>query len=197
MSSIIGHSLTGAFVHGVGNGGKKKGLLWLVWLVILAVAPDFEYVFPLLHKANHGGLRVSHSISFACLLPTVTIGMLWLLRERGRELAVRTIQAYIAGLSHVALDYLVGVHPMPLLWPFSDATFRCPSGMLPSAGAPSLTNFYFYRNLTIELGILLPVYFTVWIAIHRKAWIKSRPALVPLLLGLAIVMLIVSSQLER
>jgi hypothetical protein len=50
----------------------------------------------------------------------------------------------------------VGVTPLPLLWPFSSAAFAAPAGILPSAGGVRLSNYYLYRNLVIEIGILAP-----------------------------------------
>jgi hypothetical protein len=57
----------------------------------------------------------------------------------------------------VLLDLLVGVTPAALLWPFSHATVRLAGGILPSAGRLSPGNPYLYRNLLIELGVLLPI----------------------------------------
>ena len=46
-------------------------------------------------------------------------------------------------------------------------TYVSPIGVLPSAGAISLTNFYFFRNLGIEIGVLLPIYLLVFSAIWK------------------------------
>ncbi|MGB3755930.1 MAG: hypothetical protein WBA07_06095, partial [Rivularia sp. (in: cyanobacteria)] len=36
-------------------------------------------------------------------------------------------------------------------------TFRLPFGLLPSAGRIRLTNYFMYRNIFIELGVLIPL----------------------------------------
>jgi hypothetical protein len=68
-----------------------------------------------------------------------------------------TAQAMLAGLSHLLLDLLVGVTPLPVWWPFSFQRVQLPFGILPSAGGLSLSNPYLYRNTLIELGILIPL----------------------------------------
>ena len=57
---------------------------------------------------------------------------------------------------------------MPLFWPLADAAFRCLVGLLPSAGALKLTNFYLYRNLALELGIFLPILGLLLLVTHRR-----------------------------
>lgn len=52
---------------------------------------------------------------------------------------------------------LVGVTALPLLWPITSNVFKLPFGLLPSAGKPSLSNYYFYCNLGIEMGALVPL----------------------------------------
>jgi len=64
---------------------------------------------------------------------------------------------FAAPLSHVFLDFLVGVHKNPILWPFSDKLYSLNHGILPSAGRLSFGNYYFWRNLVVELGILIPM----------------------------------------
>jgi hypothetical protein len=49
------------------------------------------------------------------------------------------------------------VYASPLLWPFSDKHFTFAYGVLPSAGRIDIGNYYFWRNLLIEIGILIPV----------------------------------------
>jgi hypothetical protein len=61
------------------------------------------------------------------------------------------------------MDMLVGVWPLPLLWPFTDARFALPFGILPSAPSFRLDNPYMYRNLLMEVGILIPLYAGVYL----------------------------------
>ncbi len=55
------------------------------------------------------------------------------------------------------MDLLVGVHPMPLFWPLNSNLIVLPFGVLPSAGKLNIFNHYFWRNLVIESGVLLPI----------------------------------------
>ncbi len=82
--------------------------------------------------------------------------------------------ALFAGLSHLAMDTLVGVHRNPLLWPLTDRGFASPVGLLPSAGRPDPANFYFWRNLLIEMGILVPLLF----AIRRRGTVRVAAILI-------------------
>lgn len=171
MSSFIGHSITAGAVFLARKNPKEdfslKGLAWLACLGIAAIAPDLDYFLPFLHKSNFGGARVSNSFLYSILFPSFVCLVMWIARTPKGKLASRAIQIFVAGISHIILDYLVGVHPSPLFWPLSDATYASPVGILPSAGALSLTNYYFYRNLGIELGVLVPIYLFVCLWIWR------------------------------
>lgn len=168
MSSVVGHSLLGVAVFACCPLPKQRipltaltrrslAGLWLACLVVAAVAPDLDYVVPWLDKRHYGGLRISHSLLFGLLFPgTVAIG-LWGAGVRGKALAVMVAQVAIAGLSHLVLDLLVGVSPVPALWPLSQSGWKLPFGILPSAGRLQWDNDYLYRNLKIEMGVLLPL----------------------------------------
>lgn len=62
---------------------------------------------------------------------------------------------------------MVGAHPLPLLWPFAEYQVSTPIGVLPSAGRIDPLNYFLWRNLLIELGVLLPV-LALAIAIARR-----------------------------
>jgi len=157
MSSLIGHSLIAITVFKYADKGNNKGsrIIWLSWLVICALFPDIDYVFIKLQSAHNNGIRITHSIAFSLILPVITI--IFLLFKRNKEIKVKSIQVILAGTSHLALDILVGVTPAPLLFPLSNTAVKLPIGILPSAGAINIFNYYFYRNLIIELGILAPI----------------------------------------
>ena len=179
MSSFIGHSLTAGIVYVCGtqgreNGKSTKSLMWLGVLLLAATAPDLDYLVPWLSKNAHGGLRLTHSIAFSLVVPTLVTCGLFALGIRGRKLFWLSLQVTLAGLSHVVLDFCVGVHPMPLFWPLHDAVCKSPVGILPSSGALDLTNFYLYRNLLIELGILVPIYVAVYLAIRGETTARTR-----------------------
>jgi membrane-bound metal-dependent hydrolase YbcI (DUF457 family) len=157
MSSFIGHSLIAITVFKCADKGnnRRSRIIWLSWLVVCALVPDVDYVFIKLQSTHNNGIRITHSIAFALLLPVITI--IFLLLKKNKEIKVKSIQVILAGMSHLILDMLVGVTPDPLLFPISNMAVKFPIGILPSAGAISLFNYYFYRNLIIELGILTPI----------------------------------------
>ena len=131
--------------------------MWLACLVVAAVAPDLDYVVPWLDKGHYGGLRISHSLMFGLWTPGILALALWQWGIRGAVLMAMVTQVIAAGLSHLVLDLLVGVSPLPVLWPLSESAWRLPFGLLPSAGKLQWGNYYLYRNLWIELGVLLPL----------------------------------------
>jgi inner membrane protein len=160
MSSFLGHSLAAyslASATRYCQGPISPRLLWAGWLIVLASAPDVDYLIPALNSRAHHGLRITHSVAFSLVLPLLSVAALALASKGGRGLKSLAVCASLAGLSHLFLDFLVGVTPLPLLWPFSTATFASPIGILPSAGRVQLSNYYFYRNLVIEMGILVPM----------------------------------------
>jgi membrane-bound metal-dependent hydrolase YbcI (DUF457 family) len=170
MPSFIGHALAGA---AIGLSGQRPAAWgWLGWLLVLACLPDIEYLALWLFGVN-SPIRVTHSLFFCALPPAATL--LWLGRFQPRQgRGSRAVQAFAAGWSHPLLDLLTGVSSLPLFWPFSDLSIRLPFGILPSAGYPALNNFYFYRNLGIELGILAPLFslllFRSAIRRHPRRW---------------------------
>ncbi len=162
MSSFIGHALAGLMVGVVTKPSKSRsGLIdsrwWLGWLVIVAMAPDLDYILPFLHPSSHDGLRISHSLFFCQLLPILTLIYLRIKGFSRMALLGAGLQLWLASFSHLALDLLVGVTALPILFPISKELFKLPFGLLPSAGKPSLSNYYFYYNLAIELGVLMPI----------------------------------------
>ena len=63
----------------------------------------------------------------------------------------------MASFSHLALDFFVGVHGNPYLYPFSSSLIVSPLGILPSLGRIDIHNYYFWRNMFLELAIFLPL----------------------------------------
>lgn len=172
MSSFIGHSVAALTVYvatesinssmSIGDRLKhfwhnKKEFLWLSWLIVVASIPDLDYVVKAWQSSNHQGLRITHSIFFSLIVPILTVALLLLLKIKRKKLWLFGIQVMLAGLSHLLLDLLVGVTPLPLLFPVVNIPFRLPFGILPSAGKIDFNNYYFYRNLKLEMGVLLPI----------------------------------------
>jgi membrane-bound metal-dependent hydrolase YbcI (DUF457 family) len=158
MSSFIGHSLIAITVFKCGDieNNRRNKFIWLSWLILCVLLPDIDYLFRSLQSPNNNGIRITHSIAVSLILPVITIFFL-LLKNNRKDIKVSCIQVIIAGLSHIILDMLVGVTPDPLLYPLSNIAIKLPIGLLPSAGSINIFNYYFYRNLIIELGILSPI----------------------------------------
>jgi inner membrane protein len=174
MSSLIGHSLAGLTAAAVGQKlqqnspayGCWQDRLWTIVLIAIASVPDIDYLIPALRlQQSDRTLRITHSVIGVLLLPTGITLLLWLCGSRGRSFKLKSIQLILTGLSHLLFDLLTGVFPEPLLYPFSTHTFRLPFGLLPSAGKIQLTNYLFYRNLSIELGVLLPLLISLYLSI--------------------------------
>ena len=170
MSSFIGHSLAGLTTYAVTQQSQKSrrfDWIWLIWLLVIASIPDIDYLIPALRirQANQT-LRITHSLLGAILIPGFTILGLWLLGKRGKSFKFKSLQVVLVGLSHLLLDMLTGVSALPLLYPFSLQTFKLPFGLLPSAGRIRLTNYFFYRNIFIELGILIPLSISLLLSVR-------------------------------
>ena len=166
MSSFIGHSLAALGVFSsktsASNSFKKW---WLGWLIIIASAPDIDHIIRwlILTVYHREYVRITHSILGSLVLPFCTIILLTILGFKGSSRTQLSQQAILAGLSHLILDLLTGVNKLPLLWPFSLENFKLPFGLLPSAGKLSLYNYYVYRNLFIEIGVLAPLLYSVYL----------------------------------
>jgi membrane-bound metal-dependent hydrolase YbcI (DUF457 family) len=160
MSSFLGHSLAAYSLFSLGQWKRpssRRRAMWLVWLVVLASAPDIDYLVPALGSPAHQGSRITHSIAFSLILPLFSVAVLYFVKGLESQRGLLSVCAVLAGLSHLVLDFLVGVTPLPLLWPLGSAAFSSPVGILPSAGRIQLSNYYLYRNVLIEVGVLAPV----------------------------------------
>lgn len=163
MSSFLGHGLAAYTLFALDRRmwpSRRHGAMWLGWLVVLASAPDIDYLVPALGSPAHQGSRITHSVAFSLILPLTSVGVLYFVKGlQSRQRRWLSMCAVLAGLSHLALDFLVGVTPLPLLWPFGSTAFVSPVGILPSAGRIRLSNYYLYRNVLIEVGVLAPIFY--------------------------------------
>ena len=176
MSSFIGHSLATVTVA-IGTrtiaqllflANYLKSFLsnwhrfaWLLWLIVIACIPDLDYLVVAWQSSNNNGLRITHSVLFSLIAPSATIAILALIKIKGlikgKTLWLLSLQTILAGLSHLALDLAVGVTPLALFYPVINLPIKLPFSILPSAGKINLDNYYFYRNLRLEMGVLLPL----------------------------------------
>jgi inner membrane protein len=168
MSSFIGHSLAGLTAYAATQQWQtprwhsRISWGWLIWLLVIASIPDIDYLIPGLRiKPAQQVLRTTHSLIGVMLVPACTMLLLWSLGHRGKVFQLKGLQVILAGLSHLLLDLMVGVFPLPLLYPFSMKAYKLPFGLLPSAGRIQLNNYLLYQNLLIELGVLLPLSFSL------------------------------------
>jgi len=159
MSSLIAHVAAGVTAYACRGvaGPRMRNLPLLGACVALAVLPDLDYLLWWQWRLQVEP-RITHSLGFAA----GSAGLAWALLRGWRPVgAVKpaslafTLSA--AAASHELLDFLVGVHASPWLWPFSSATATSPLGVLPSAARLDLGNVYLWRNLFIELALLGPV----------------------------------------
>ncbi len=182
MSSFIGHTLNTIGIYANSQPAKTErldrrwALLWLGWLTFVGVAPDLDYVIPQLHATRLSmatDLRVTHSLVGTLTFPLLTIFVLAILPVKRATRQRLGIQVTLVGLSHVLMDMLVGVWPLPLLWPFSHERSKLPFGILPSAPAFQFENPYLYRNVLMEIGIFLPLYGGIYLWQHARGWKRS------------------------
>ena len=155
MSSFVGHVVAGAAIYLSQRTSQpfKYGPGFQTCL-LLAVAPDIDYLVQWTGQIIIEP-RVTHSILFC--LGIAVLAYVYLQATTNRQNQSTSITTLVmASCSHLVLDLLVAVHGLPLLWPFTSIEFTSPIGVLPSAGLLSFTNFYLWRNLIIELGVLLP-----------------------------------------
>jgi len=156
MSSIFDHALIGAAIgENAKSTSKTEKAMLCLFYAALSIAPDLDYLPTWVFGFNMEP-RYSHSIG-GCLLISV-IGLLLKKYCPVRFLKNAAIALiFMSPFSHLLMDFMVGVHKNPIFWPFSSNTFASNLGVLPSAGELSVTNRYFWRNLAIELGVLIPL----------------------------------------
>jgi len=162
MSSIAGHAAAGLTAYLCCNrwrNTQSRGTAAL--FVALAIAPDVDYLAVWLFEYT-ANPRFTHSLSFALALVLI----IHRVRSRCVTASVKFRWLLFAGTSHAFLDLLVGAHPVPLFWPIGEGV-TMPIGVLPSAGSLAPGNFYLWRNLLIELGVLSPA-FALLVAVSRR-----------------------------
>ncbi len=169
MSSIVGHTLAGAATYLALKPLSDPAMRWgLPVMVLLAIVPDFDYG-AYWFLSVHAELRVTHSLVFCCVAAVIA----WFATAGMRRRTVPHLGFWpylVASLSHLVLDFWVGAHGLPLFWPFTAAEITAPIGLLPSAGALVPGNFYLWRNLAIECGVLIPILAAIVVWCRGVAW---------------------------
>lgn len=156
MSSIVGHTLIGAVTYLAGKRDDRAfSAIWTALLAFCAISPDLDYIPIWLYNYHHIP-RITHSFTYCVLVSSIILASSYLFKKL-RETRPAIWSIYAASCSHLLLDYLVGVHKNVYFWPFSRSLYSSPYGILPSAGQLSLLNPLLWRNLLIEMGILIPI----------------------------------------
>jgi len=171
MSSFAGHAIAGvtAYLCSTGRARAPSPSRWaVVPFVFVAVCPDLDYLGVwLLGYGTHP--RITHSLLFALV---AAVAVQCVAKAAGNTQPLRWRWLLLASVSHPLLDLLVGAHPVPLFWPLQDGV--AVRGVLPSAGALRVGNAYLWRNLLIELGVLLPVFAALVALARGHAWGRWR-----------------------
>lgn len=196
MTTFIGHAATGAAIYLCKNRLNEPQTRWgLPLLIFLAIAPDLDYLLLWFFKFNLQS-RISHSLAFCLFIST----LLWILIHKFRHnyLKYPTLSMLIlASSSHLILDLLVGVHDLPIFWPFATGGIMLPIGILPGAiHIVNSPNYYFWRNLFIECGIIFPA-LAFLVALCRGAPIRFTHPMIIILEILWILCLLWSLTLQR
>jgi membrane-bound metal-dependent hydrolase YbcI (DUF457 family) len=183
MSSFVGHSLTGLTTYAIAHPWKadreptrdRPDWFWLFWLLVVASIPDIDHLITVLRiQTENGNIRTTHSFVGTLILPILTIVALWFWGQRGKVFAIKSVQVVVLGLSHLLLDLLTGVPSLALFYPFSLETFKLPFGLLPSAGQLHPLNYYLYRNLFIEVGVLIPFFASLILSVRTIPRLLNR-----------------------
>lgn len=158
------------------NAQRRGSSRWAaIPFVALAVGPDLDY-FAVWLFDYAADPRFSHSLLLAA--GAALLAKLALSRFEATNLKLSWLLA--AAVSHALLDLLVGAHPVPLFWPF-DGGVSIPVGVLPSAGTLELDNFYLWRNLVIEIGVLGPAFAFLVAASSRRRFRELAGYALPIL----------------
>ncbi len=206
MSSFIGHSLIGSTIFVASKNDRNhrlltpysySNLIWLGWFIVVANTPDLDYIIPFLHPSSNDGLRITHSLLFSLILPLSTFVYLQFNLQHKQKWIKYIIPLIFAGLSHLVLDLLVGVTPLPLLFPFTENTFKLPFGILPSAGKIDLSNYYFYHNLGIELGVIIPLICILLLTKKQPKIDRQKLIILALLFFISVICMYLALNLTR
>ena len=194
MSSFIAHSLVGFIISSQKSKTTiKESIVVAFFFIVLASAPDIDYLINYL-RGEIMPIRYTHSMGFIFLVGLFSLAFRNILfRKVLHDIPITLF--FLAPFSHLILDFFVGVHGNPYLYPISSEVFVSPLGVLPSSGRIDIHNHYFWRNILIELAIFVPFMFAF---IPRlRAFILKHKLLMAILSLLFIVAVIVGVNLDR
>ncbi|MDG9671654.1 metal-dependent hydrolase [Hahella sp. CR1] len=194
MSSIFGHALIGAAIGDNAKAESKSERLFLSFFFMgLVVCPDLDYLLTWCFGINIAP-RYTHSIGASLAIACIGLGLKkYVFVRRLRNANPLLICA--ASMAHVLMDYCVGVHKNPIFWPLTESVYAFEYGFLPSAGKLDFLNFYFWRNLLIEMGILVPV--AAFISARGRNALKKRVYIAILATGVLMACGYISVGLSR
>jgi len=159
MSTPLGHLAAGAAIYFSYGRLRSPHTVWaLPCFVVLAVLPDFDYLTIWFFGIRQEP-RVTHGVLFCVMSGLVA----WMLTRRLQYNTVTARPLGISGfilapLSHLALDFSVGAHTLPIFWPFPNGELRSPLSLLPAVvHARSIANLALWRNSMLEVMVLFPV----------------------------------------
>lgn len=195
MSSFIGHGLAALTIGKIfeSKAPLNSKFIWQGFLVLCAFAPDIDYAVDALNLVNNKGLRITHSLGFCLILPSLAMLVIFFIDRK--NMFWGGIQSFLACSSHLILDLLVGGRqPDPLLYPLSKRLIGVAIGILPSAASLNPFNYYLYRNTLIECGILIPLFLIILNGVGK---LKLNKFVFVGLGGIFLFFLILSLKLSR
>jgi membrane-bound metal-dependent hydrolase YbcI (DUF457 family) len=162
---------------------RKEIMLVSLFFVFLASSPDMDYLFRYLYGLSLP-IRYTHSITYVFLVGLIALVFRnFLFKEYLKHIPIWIF--FLVPFSHLLLDFLVGVHANPYFSPFLEEEIVSPIGILPSSGRINLYNFYFWRNLGIELAIFIPLVFVI--QKQLRAYLLAKRVL---MIGLSILFVV-------
>ena len=139
-------------------------------------------------------IRYTHSIGYVFMVGIVALFFRNFIFKRLLS-SIPIYLLFLAPFSHLVLDFLVGVYGNPYLYPLSESLFTSPLGVLPSSGGIDIYNYYFWRNMLIELAIFVPMFMLLTPQI--RAYVLKRKYLLLILSLIFIVGISVGVGLDR
>ncbi|MDL2321038.1 hypothetical protein LJC47_01640 [Desulfosarcina sp. OttesenSCG-928-B08] len=180
MSSFIGHTLIGIAIGSDQKILQAKGqIIAFLYFSVLAILPDLDYLVFWLFNCGMAP-RYTHSIGYCAAVSSLglLISRTSVFKKITGPLHLSAYAICLIPFSHLVLDYFVGVHKNPILWPLYAGAMTSDIGILPSAGKIALTNIFLWRNLMIEMAILIPVASGIYV----RGQIRKIPVFLRLIL---------------